>query len=165
VCPRGPEGGAGLDPGLTRRKALALVGVTVFAVAMAYVESAVVAYLRFLYYPGGFGSDLTTLAAMAPRTQAIEIGREAATVVMLVAVALLAARRSAWERVALFIWAFAVWDIFYYVWLYAILRWPRSLMTLDVLFLIPRVWVAPVLLPVVVSGIMMAAALAILRRA
>lgn len=137
----------------------------VFAVGMAYVESSVVAYLRFLYYPEGFvvrtGLDL---AALAPAALRIEVGREAATIAMLAAVALLAAGRSWWERLAYFMWTFAVWDIFYYLWLFVLLRWPSDLMTLDVLFLIPRPWVAPVLLPVTISGVMMAAAATILRR-
>ncbi len=132
---------------------------------MAYVESAVVVYLRFLYYPNGFvvGSGWD-LAAVAPAALRIEVGREAATMVMLAAVALLAAGRSWWERLAYFMWAFAVWDVFYYVWLYVLLGWPPDLMTLDVLFLIPRAWVAPVLLPVTISGVMMVVAAAILRR-
>jgi hypothetical protein len=132
---------------------------------MAYVESAVVSYLRFLYYPDGFRiGDGSSLAAVGSGAFRIELGREAATIVMLAAVSLLAARRSWWERLAYFVWSFAVWDIFYYVWLYVILGWPPNLMTLDVLFLIPRVWVAPVILPVVVSGIMLVLATVILRR-
>jgi hypothetical protein len=132
---------------------------------MAYVESAVVSYLRFLYYPGGFViGDGSATAAMGSAAFRIELGREAATVVMLAAVALLAARRSWWERLAYFIWTFAVWDIFYYVWLYVLLSWPPDLMTLDVLFLIPRVWVAPVVLPVAVSGVMLVLAVVILKR-
>lgn len=132
---------------------------------MAYVESAVVVYLRFLYYPDGFvvasGWDP---ASVAPAALRIEVWREVATMVMLAAVALLAAGRSWWRRLAYFMWAFAVWDICYYAWLFVLLRWPPGLLTLDVLFLIPRAWVAPVVLPVTVSGVMMAAAAAILRR-
>lgn len=154
-----------LELGLDRNRLLSLVWLTVFAVGMAYVESAVVAYLRFLYYPNGFVvGGHGDLAAVAPAALSIEIWREVATMVVLVTVAVLAAGRSWWERLACFMWAFAVWDIFYYVWLYALLRWPPDLMTLDVLFLIPRAWVAPVLLPVTISGVMMAAAATILRR-
>jgi hypothetical protein len=132
---------------------------------MAYVEAAVVSYLRLLYYPDGFViGDASAMAAMAPVAFRVELGREAATIVMLAAVALIAARRSWWERLSYFIWAFAVWDIFYYVWLYVLLRWPPDLMTLDVLFLIPRVWIAPVVLPVAVSGMMLVLAIVILKR-
>jgi hypothetical protein len=132
---------------------------------MAYVEAAVVAYLRFLYYPGGFiVRDAASLGVVPAAALRIELGREAATIVMLVAVALLAARKSWWERLAFFMWVFALWDVFYYAWLHVFLGWPPDLMTLDVLFLIPGVWVAPVVLPLVASGIMAAVSLGILRR-
>ncbi len=144
---------------------LALAWLAAFAVAMAYVEAAVVAYLRLLYYPDGFSIEGAASLQCVPRTVlAIEIGREAATIVMLAAVALLSAGKNWWERLAHFMWAFALWDIFYYIWLYALLRWPSGPMTIDVLFLIPRPWIAPVFVPVVASLLMIGAALAILRR-
>lgn len=159
------RGVSDLELGLDRGKLRRLAWLSLFAVGMAYVESAVVAYLRFLYYPTGFVIDGSRALRVLPLTTVrIEVGREAATIVMLGAVALLAARRSWWERLAYFLWTFAVWDIFYYVWLYVFLRWPSDLMTLDVLFLIPRVWVGPVLLPLVASGTMIAVAATILRR-
>jgi hypothetical protein len=43
---------------------------------------------------------------------------------------------------------FGIWDLFYYVWLKVCLGWPSSLLTWDVLFLIPVPWVGPVLAPV-----------------
>ncbi|MGC8660494.1 MAG: hypothetical protein ACP5U1_15620, partial [Desulfomonilaceae bacterium] len=57
-------------------------------------------------------------------------------------------RRQAW---AYFMIAFGVWDIFYYVWLKVFLDWPASLMTWDLLFLLPVPWVGPVLAPVIIS--------------
>jgi hypothetical protein len=162
---RSESGGGGLELGLGRERFLRLGWLSLFAVGMAYVESAVVSYLRFLYYPGGFfvAAGAST-EAIDPGAFRIELGREAATIVVLASVALLAAKRSWWERLAYFIWVFAVWDIFYYVWLYVLLGWPPDLMTLDVLFLIPRIWVAPVVLPVVASGMMLVLATTILRR-
>jgi hypothetical protein len=141
--------------------------LTLYAVGMAYVESMVVVYLRRLLPPeteiSGFTlAELTELL----KERAIyfeEQTREAATILMLVAVAVLSARP--WrERVAAFLWCFAVWDIFYYVFLRVWLGWPRSIMDMDVLFLIPGPWVAPVLLPVAVSVCMAAAALALFAR-
>lgn len=144
---------------------VALVWLAAFAVAMAYVEAAVVAYLRLLYYPDGFSIEgAASLLCVPPAVLAIEIGREAATIVMLVAVAFLSAGRNWWVRLAHFLWTFALWDIFYYVWLYVLLRWPPGLTTTDVLFLIPRPWIAPVLVPVVISLLMIGSALAILGR-
>jgi len=133
---------------------LRIVLLALFAVAMAFVESAVVVYLRGLFYPEGFYG---TLAAIPVFYYGTEVFREAATIVMLAAVALLAARRGWWERVAYFLFCFGVWDIFYYVWLYALLGWPPSLLTNDLLFLIPVPWVAPVAAPVAASAVMIAA--------
>lgn len=132
-----------------------IVWLTVFAIAMAYLESAVVVYLRALFYPGGFDFPLV---AMPDRMVAIEVGREAATVVMLLGVALLAGR-DGWERFFAFSLAFGVWDIFYYLWLWVFLRWPASLMTWDVLFLIPLPWIGPVLAPVLISLALIGSAL------
>ncbi len=144
---------------------IALAWLAAFAVAMAYVEAAVVVYLRLLYYPDGFCIEgAASLQCVPPSALAIEIGREAATIVMLVAVAFLSAGKNWWVRLAHFMWAFALWDIFYYIWLYVLLRWPPGPMTVDVLFLIPRPWIAPVLMPVVISLLMIGSALAILRR-
>ncbi len=136
-----------------------IVLLALFSAAMAFVESAVVVYLRGLFYPEGFYG---ALAAMPVFYYATEVFREVATIVMLATVSLLAARRGWWERAAYFLFCFGVWDIFYYVWLYALLGWPPSLLTTDVLFLIPVPWVAPVLAPVAASAVMIGAAVAIL---
>jgi hypothetical protein len=132
--------------------------LTIYAVAMAYVESAVVVYLRALYYPDGFDFPL---AVMPPGMMAIEVGREAATLIMLLAAAVLAGA-DRWERFLAFCLSFGVWDIFYYVWLWIFVRWPPSLFTWDVLFLIPVPWIGPVLAPMLVSGALVAASLLLL---
>jgi len=76
-----------------------------------------------------------------------------ATIVMLVAVGILAARNW-WQRLGVFLLAFGTWDIFYYVFLHLFLRWPPTLKTYDVLFLIPGPWLAPVWLPILISVVM-----------
>jgi len=90
-----------------------------------------------------------------------EIFREAATLIMLVGIGIIAGRNSS-ERFAWFLYSFAVWDIFYYVFLKLLLNWPESFMTWDILFLIPVTWVGPVIAPVIVSITMIAFALIIL---
>jgi hypothetical protein len=137
-----------------------IIWLITFAVAMAYVESAVVVYLRTIYYPQGFAFPLVL---MPSGMVAIEIGREAATLVMLLGVAMLAGA-DRWDRVAAFCVAFGVWDIAYYIWLWVFLRWPPSLLTWDVLFLIPVPWVGPVVAPVIVSVVLIAGGLLMLRR-
>ncbi len=133
--------------------------VTVFAVAMAFMEAAIVVYLRELYYPGGFSFPL---AAMPRDILFVEIGREAATIVMIASAAVLASRKF-YGRMAAFFYVFGVWDIFYYVFLKALLGWPASFFEMDVLFLIPVVWAGPVLAPLICSFTMIALAALIER--
>jgi len=125
--------------------------VVLFAMAMAWVESAVVYYLRTMIhrlepyqpYPlpivGGVGTA--------------EVIREAATLVMLLLVGILAGRtwRARWGYAAL---AFGVWDIFYYVFLKVLTSWPRSLVDWDILFLIPLPWWGPVWAPSAIAALM-----------
>ncbi len=131
--------------------------VWIYAVAMAAVESAIVVYLRALH-PGAGGADtpVSVLLYVIPdRLITIEVGREAATLVMLLAVAALAGR-GRWERFLYFSLAFGVWDICYYAWLWVFIGWPPSLLEWDVLFLIPVPWLAPVLAPLIVSACLVA---------
>jgi len=118
-----------------------------FAVGMGFLESAVVIYLRALYYPAGFDFPLI---AMKGNIILTEILREAATMLMLVYLAIIAVRPFL-LRFAVFVYTFAVWDIFYYLFLYLILGWPPSVFTWDLLFLIPSIWTGPVLAPVINS--------------
>jgi hypothetical protein len=126
---------------------------------MAYVESAVVVYLRAIYYPHGFDFPLVV---MPPGMMAIEVGREAATLIMLLAIAMVAGV-DRWERFLAFCLSFGVWDLFYYAWLWIFVRWPPSLLTWDVLFLIPVPWIAPVLAPMLVSVVLVGASVLLLR--
>jgi hypothetical protein len=151
------------------------LAVILFAVAFGYVEAAVVVYLRHIYeplrqalYPGRAADDLfplipiTQLSPGHLRLLTVELGREAATLLMLGGAGLLAARdRRQW--IAGFVVAFGAWDISFYVFLKIILNWPASLFTWDLLFLIPVPWVGPVLAPVIVSAVMIVCGLAALR--
>jgi hypothetical protein len=137
------------------------IWLTMFAVAMGFLESAVVVYIRAIYYPDGFAFPLKE---MSPLLAVTELFREVATMVMLVSVAAICAKRFA-VAVAWFIYAFAVWDIFYYVFLYVLLGWPPSILTWDILFLLPVMWVGPVLAPVINSITMILLAAVIIRAA
>ena len=132
----------------------------IFAIAMAYLESAVVVYLRGLYYPDGFQFPLIDIPLPVLLT---EIGREAATIVMLWAIARMLAKNGR-EWFAYFAFNFGVWDIWYYLWLKILLNWPASILEWDILFLIPVPWLAPVLAPVLVSIALIFAAIVILNR-
>jgi len=150
-----------------------LIIVTAFAIAMGFLEAAVVVYLREILYPKGFAFPLQPITANLALT---ELLRELATMIMLVSIGFLAAGAMSTRDGALstrgrfstgfawFIYSFAIWDILYYVFLYLILGWPESLLTWDVLFLIPTTWTGPVLTPVLASLSMILLALIILRR-
>lgn len=126
-----------------------IIFLTAFSIAMGFMEAVVVVYLRQLYYPGGFEFPLRP----ALQGLSLEYLREISTVVMLVAVSM-AAGRSTYDRFSYFLYCFGIWDIFYYVWLKALLDWPQSLLTWDVLFLIPVVWVGPVAAPIICAATM-----------
>jgi hypothetical protein len=133
-----------------------VLGVLVYAVAMAYLESAAVLYLRTIY--GGVDPVGPRHPAFNPLPDFvwIEIGREAATMVMLASVAYLAASTSL-ARIGAFCLAMGTWDIFYYVFLWLFAGWPGSLLAPDVLFLIPLPWWGPVVAPVAIALLIAAA--------
>ncbi len=121
--------------------------LALFGVAFGILEAAVVVYLRELYYPGGFRFPIVIIL---DRVAAVELVRELATLLMLAAVAMVAGR-DRMDRFFVFAFLFGVWDMVYYVGLWAFLGWPPSLFTWDVLFLIPVPWLGPVIYPIVVS--------------
>jgi hypothetical protein len=147
-----------------------IIAILLFAISMAYLESALVVYLREILaisYSSQMPSAVETAfkipyfaliknpLTIIPDVKVliIEIFREAATIIMLFTFALLVGKKVR-EKAAIFLLSFAVWDIFYYVFLYVLLGWPASLATLDILFLIPLPWVAPVWVPLLMSTIM-----------
>ncbi len=93
----------------------------------------------------------------------IEIGREAATIVILAGTAL-AIAKDLGEWGAAFVIAVGTWDITFYLFLKTLLNWPASPFTWDIFFIIPVPWVSPVLAPVVVSAAMIGAGVWHLRR-
>jgi len=153
-------------------------GLILFGISFGYVEATVVVYLRTIYEPlrislrpdrpAGELFPLITIDqlknSVPDRTWllGVEVAREAATLLMLGSVALAAGGRAWW--LASFAIAFGTWDLFYYVFLRVLLHWPTSVMTWDILFLIPVPWAAPVLAPSIVSATIIAAGVFALAR-
>ncbi len=158
---------------------MTILKIITFAVSFAFVESAVVVYLRHL-----LESQVTIdtkevlflipgIAFLEPQTAIkiitdsailnVERIREAATLVMLGAVAVLAAK-SFKEQIAYFFLAFGVWDIFYYVFLKLTIGWPQSITDLDTFFLLPTPWIGPVFVPILISSFLVVSSLFYLKR-
>jgi hypothetical protein len=159
----------------------AVLTLLLFGVSFGYVEAAVVVYLRGLsqaaverVYPAHSQLDLFPLLTPAELQEAthpalwwtlkIELGREAATILMLAAIGLAVGRNGA-ESAAAFVMAFGIWDIAFYGFLKVLIHWPVSLLAWDLLFLVPVPWAGPVLAPLIVSLSMIVAGFLTLRRA
>jgi len=124
--------------------------VGLFAIAMAYVESTVVVYIRRIY---GISDLLLDIPSFDPVLAPIEVGRELATLIMLLAVGF-AVGKSLQSRLSFTFIIFGVWDIFYYIWLRLFIGWPNSLFSQDILFLIPLPWWGPIIAPVLIACLM-----------
>ena len=161
-------------PQLTRHQ---LLTSAIFALSFGLVEGAVAIYLGAAVgllpgYAGTLpdvarlsadlhGQEIRHLSNLAPSLLTVEVFREAATILMLLSVAILAGQKRG-ERLAIFLWIFALWDIGYYVALRATVRWPYSPTRPDVLFFIPVPWTSQVWFPILIS-ILTAAAILLTR--
>lgn len=159
-----------------------ILKVIIFAIAFAFVEASVVVYLRHLLgvnftppqvekseilflTPGVAFLEPQTVAKIIADTDILNVERirEAATIVMLAAVASLAGRKTL-ERFAYFFLAFGIWDIFYYIFLRLTVGWPKTFSDLDIFFLLPTPWIGPVFVPILISTILIMGSLIYLKR-
>ena len=92
----------------------AYVSLWIFALALGWIEGSVVIYLREIYVRQ---LDVTgfqfPVRFMSNRLIAVEIAREACSLLVLVAVAWLAGHRRA-DRAGAFLLVFGLWDLTYY---------------------------------------------------
>ena len=134
--------------------------IVLFSIAFAWVESAVVVYLREIYFGGDFNFPLVVVwmegKHMIDPLVRVEFGREIATIIMLAMAGCLAGKNGL-QKFCYFMVSFGIWDIFYYIWLYVMVGWPESLMTWDLLFFVPLPWVGPVITPVIIALTMIVA--------
>lgn len=147
-----------------------IIKVIVFAISFAFVEAAVVVYLRhllgastqleipneiLLLTPGITFLEPETAAKIIKDTAILNIERirETATLVMLATVAVLAGKNLK-EKTAYFFLSFGIWDIFYYIFLRLAIGWPKSFTDLDIFFLLPTPWAGPVIAPIAISSIL-----------
>lgn len=131
------------------------IWLTVFAVAMAFVESAAVVTLKRLYFPAGWAPPFHPIP---PEGLALEQWREIATLVMILSVAFYRRSRFA-EGVAAGLWVFGIWLLGYYMFLRILTGFPARPTDLDVVFLVPKAWIAPVWVPLASALVCLAVAL------
>ena len=144
-------------------KGIKVLLLGIFAIAMAHLEGVVVVYIRKILSLEAVDLGLKLIEQIPASLIFIEQTREATTIIMLLTLSLLVGER--WlGRLAIFLFTFALWDIFYYASLYLILKWPPSLASIDCLFLIPRPWIAPVYLPLAISGFMLTISVCIMLK-
>ncbi len=127
--------------------------VLLYALAMAWVEAAVVFYIRSMI--DRLDPYQANPLPIAGGLGLAEIVREASTLIMLFTVGWLAGRT--WRsRIAYSLLAFGAWDIGYYLWLVPLTGWPNALTDWDILFLIPLPRWGPVWSPVSIALLMVA---------
>ncbi len=140
-----------------------LAGWTLFALSFGYTEAALVVYLRQLMGEG-YGLDYRQVFALKRLDFSsasvaadmarhgfltLERNREVATLLLLAGVAW-GGGQTARERLAVFLYTFALWDESYYLFLLPWTGFPRSLLSTDLYFLVPIAWYGPVWFPVLV---------------
>ncbi|HNW57578.1 MAG TPA: hypothetical protein PKM69_07375 [Bacteroidales bacterium] len=125
--------------------------LSLFGIAMGHLEAVVVVYLRKALGMPDSISNQDSVEKFTKKILYIEISREVATIIMLLVIAWLTGD-SLMEKGIYFLWTFAFWDLFYYISLYILIKWPPKFTTIDVLFLIPKPWIAPVWLPIGISS-------------
>lgn len=130
-----------------------LLYLILYGISMAFVEAAVVIYLRELYYPENI-RNIFPFKPIRSFDLKVELLRELSTLLMLWFVSGLAELKSFRRRFFVFLGLWGLWDIVYYLWLNIFIGWPASLLDVDVLFLIPVPWVAPVICPILYALVM-----------
>ena len=126
--------------------------LALFGICMAHFEGVTVVYLRRVLGITNSQSNKEFFKKIDKNYILIEKTREIATILILVILALLVGEK--WlDMMVVFLWTFAFWDLFYYLSLYMLIRWQPNVTTVDVLFLIPRPWIAPVWIPIGISSI------------
>lgn len=136
-----------------RRARATYLSLVLFAVAFGWIEGSVVVYLRELYFHNaGPNAPLFPVVFLSDRLARVEVVREFCTMVLLAVVGWLASGRWA-ARIGSFLLLFGIWDLTYYGVLKLVLDWPTSLSTWDILFLIPRPWIAPIWAPASVATV------------
>lgn len=142
-----------------------LFATFILGIAFGFIESSVIIYLRAALGMLNVNNfvPIQAVNGLSKLLLTTEFFREISTIILLLTVAVIAVKTFQ-ERCAIFLWTFAVWDIFYYVFLWFTIRWPSSLTSQDVLFLIPVPWISQIWFPMLISAISIAAVILTVKK-
>ncbi len=143
-----------------------LIPLLIFSLAFALTEAATAYYLKTVTGLYTFNSlprhadilnlgfvQLASAASVITSHKelfALEGWRETATMIVLLGVSFLAGKDFR-KKLGAFLISFAVWDIFYYIFLKIFTGWPQSVWDTDVFLINPVAVVGPVVVAIILS--------------
>lgn len=129
-----------------------LISIAALCIAAGYVDAVATFYVRGMLQVaqegGGFAQAVTE--AMPPRIVALEQTRQAATLLVLVAVGIVAGR-NLHQQFGTAFFAIGGWIVFRYVAIRTITDWPAALTDVDTVLYLPHAVYAPVWMPIVIA--------------
>lgn len=139
----------------------------ILAAAFGIIEGSVAIYLRPVFNQADFNFEIKILQpekmnGTQKKILATEVWREFFTLILIGAAAAIAAD-SIIRWAGYYVFIFSIWDLFYYLWIFMRVNWPTSLFSWDILFLIPKMWLAPVIVPILISTVGLVISLMVIR--
>jgi hypothetical protein len=129
-----------------------LIAIAALCIAIGYVDAVATFYVRGMLEVsqegGNFAQAVTE--AMPPRIVALEQTRQAATVLVLVAMAIVAGRNLQQQFGTAF-YALGGWIVLRYAAIRTITDWPAGLADIDTVLYLPHAVYAPVWMPIVIG--------------
>lgn len=129
-----------------------LIALTALCIAIAYVDAVATFYVRGMQQIAQHGGDFAQAVteAMPPRIVTLEQTRQAATVLVLVTVAVVAGRNLQQQFGTAF-FALGGWIVLRYAAIRTITDWPTALTDVDTVIFLPDPVYAPVWMPIVIG--------------
>lgn len=122
-----------------------LITLLALCIAMAYIDALASFYVRGMIQAGHEGAEFATGAVqeMPQRIISLELTRQAAFVLVLLTVAIVAGRNGL-QQAGSFIFCVGAWIVLRYIAIRALTDWPASLVELDAVIFLPEPLYAPI---------------------
>ncbi len=129
-----------------------ILALTALCLAMGYIDAVATFYVRGMLHVsqegGAFARAVTE--AMPPRIVALEQTRQAAVILVLLTVSIIAGRNLL-QQVGTFVFALGSWTVCRYIAIRTITDWPGALTDVDTVLYLPHAVYAPVWMPIVIG--------------